>query len=121
MPKLRTCGNTNWLHSNRAENQVSVYAFRGTVALKVALDHFLLQGGHQHRARGRISLKKKNPFSDFFISTQDSVLFCLTNLTPLYNRPSELYVFNRVIGENVTGWLIFHCIFFFLVVYMYLP
>ena len=66
MPKLRTCRNTNWLHSNRAENQVSVYAFRGTVALKVALDHFLLQGGHQHRARGRISLKSGKILSVIF-------------------------------------------------------
>ena len=66
MPKLRTCCNTNWLHSNRAENQVSVYAFRGTVALKVALDNFLLKGGHQHRARGRISLKSGKILSVIF-------------------------------------------------------
>ena len=57
MPKSCTCCNTNWLRSNRVENQVSIYAFRGTAALKVALDQFLLKGGHQHRARDRISLK----------------------------------------------------------------
>ena len=33
MPKLCTCCNTNWLHSNRAENQFSIYAFRGSAAL----------------------------------------------------------------------------------------
>ena len=66
MPKLRSCCNTNWFHSNRAENQVSINAFRGTVALKVALDHFLLKGGHQHRARGRISLKSGKILSVIF-------------------------------------------------------
>ena len=57
-------------------------------------------------------------FQWFFISTEDSVLFCLTNLTPLYNRPSEIYVFNRVLGENVTGLAYFLLVIFFLVVYL---
>ena len=67
MPKLCTCCNTNWLHSNRAENQFSIYAFRGSAALKVALDQFLLKGDHhQYRARGQISLKSGQILSVIF-------------------------------------------------------
>ena len=67
MPKLWTCCNTNWLHSNRAEKQDSIYAFRGTAALKEALDQFLLKGDHRYRARGQISLKSGQILSVIFL------------------------------------------------------
>ena len=86
------------------------YAFRGSAALKVSWDHFLLKGGHQNRAGGQSLWKVVKSFQWFFISTEDSVLFSLTNLSQQTQWNLCRY---RVLGENVT-WLDYFSLVFFL-------